>query len=495
MDDPSRDPTEVYDPQFETAGRKSGLQIWRIEDFALNPIDESQFGSFYSGDAYIVLKTTLTKSNRKEYNLHFWLGKDSSQDEQGTAAILSVQLDDYLNGDPVQYREVENHETPIFKSYFKAGIIYKEGGVASGFNHVKTNDFSDVKRLLHVKGKKNVNAREVKFSWDSFNRGDSFIIDIGHLIIVFNAAESNRSEQMKANILAKDIGDRERGGRSRVEIIDGKAILMASSSERLDAMEQYSEILGQLDELFGAPMPKQFAPSTKDDVAGAASFTTCKLFHLSDNTGEFVVKEVATSPLHQKLLLHEDCYLIDQGNGQKIYTWKGKTASKNERKKTMTFAIEYIKKRNYNQACQIEANNDGAESAMFKQLFSKWTEPTTTVGYGQVTTTGKVAKSSNEKFDASTLHSNPAKAAESRMPDNGQGSVVVWRVEGEKLCQIKDKHVGEFYTGDSYILLYTYNKTNKEAHIIYIWQGLKSPATERGKSAALAVLVWGLKFG
>merc|ERR1711879_174859 len=105
-------------------------------------------------------------------------------------------------------------------SYFKAGLIYKSGGVASGFQHVKTNDFADIERLLHVKGKRNVMAHEVPMSWDSFNQGDSFILDMGHVIIVYNAPEANRAERRKANSLAKDIRDRERAGRARVEIIE-----------------------------------------------------------------------------------------------------------------------------------------------------------------------------------------------------------------------------------------------------------------------------------
>lgn len=52
------------------------------------------------------------------------------------------------------------------------------GGVASGLNHVLTNDLT-AERLLHVKGRRVVRATEVPLSWDSFNKGDCFIIDLG----------------------------------------------------------------------------------------------------------------------------------------------------------------------------------------------------------------------------------------------------------------------------------------------------------------------------
>ena len=484
----------IEDPQFQFAGKKPGLQIWRIENFKLQPIQPTHHGSFYSGDAYLILKTKLWKSGNFAWDLHFWLGKDSSQDEQGAAAILAIQLDDYLGGEPVQYRETEGNESSMFKSYFKTGIIYKQGGVSSGFNHVRTNDFSSIKRLLHVKGKRNVTAKEVKVSWDSFNRGDSFIIDIGHLIIVFNAAESNRAEQMKANNLAKDIRDRERGGRARVEIVDGKSIIQHGKSEIKEGGE-YNEIILELEKVFEAPLPKTFSPPTKDDTPAAASLSTCKLFNISDETGEIVVKEVATSPLKQHFLLHEDCYLIDQGNGQKLFIWKGKLATKNERKSAMKYATQYIEAKNYNSnTCQVEVNNDGGESAIFKQLFTGWKGKYSTnfsdsnIGPGTRTFTNNrgVAKQSNEKFDASTLHQSK-QAAITRMPDNGEGEIIIWRVENDKLHKLKDKHHGQFHTGDSYLIFYTYDKCGKEAHIIYIWQGLKSPEFERGSAAFLAV--------
>jgi gelsolin len=50
--------------------------------------------------------------------------------------------------------------------------------VASGFQHVVTNEMN-VKRLLHIKGRRVIRATEVDMSWSSFNNGDCFIIDLG----------------------------------------------------------------------------------------------------------------------------------------------------------------------------------------------------------------------------------------------------------------------------------------------------------------------------
>ncbi|NWZ46017.1 ADSV protein, partial [Haliaeetus albicilla] len=105
-------------------------------------------------------------------------GKECTQDESTAAAIFAVQMDDYLGGKPVQSREIQGNESTEFVGYFKGGIKYKAGGVASGFNHVVTNDLS-AQRLLHIKGRRVVRATEVPLAWASFNKGDCFIIDLG----------------------------------------------------------------------------------------------------------------------------------------------------------------------------------------------------------------------------------------------------------------------------------------------------------------------------
>ncbi|RXN31941.1 leucine-rich repeat flightless-interacting 2-like isoform X2 [Labeo rohita] len=50
-------------------------------------------------------------------------GSTSTLDEQGAAAVYAIQLDEFLGSAPVQYREVQYHESSIFCGYFKQGIM------------------------------------------------------------------------------------------------------------------------------------------------------------------------------------------------------------------------------------------------------------------------------------------------------------------------------------------------------------------------------------
>ena len=42
----------------------------------------------------------------------------------GSAAIFAVQLDDQLGGVPVQYRQVQDHESSLFFASFPGGTLF-----------------------------------------------------------------------------------------------------------------------------------------------------------------------------------------------------------------------------------------------------------------------------------------------------------------------------------------------------------------------------------
>ena len=84
------------------------------------------------------------------------------QDEAGTAAIKTVELDAVLGGRAVQHRELQGHESDKFLSYFKPCIIPLEGGIASGFKKPEEEEFET--RLYVCKGKRVVRLKQVSGS-------------------------------------------------------------------------------------------------------------------------------------------------------------------------------------------------------------------------------------------------------------------------------------------------------------------------------------------
>uniref|UniRef100_UPI0037E9BCBC advillin n=1 Tax=Semicossyphus pulcher TaxID=241346 RepID=UPI0037E9BCBC len=459
------------DQTFRAVTHSPGVIIWRIEKMELVQLPEKSYGNFYEGDCYLLLSTQKVSSSLS-YDIHYWIGSQSSQDEQGAAAVYTIQLDEFLGSTPVQHREVQNHESDDFRGYFKQGIIYKKGGVASGMKHVDTNTY-DIKRLLHVKGKKRVVATEVEMSWKSFNLGDVFLLDIGKTIVQWNGPKSNRQERLKGMLLAKDIRDRERGGRAEIRVIEGDA-----ESDSAQNMEILNDALGgRTAELKAGP---------PDETADQELKSQLTLYHVSDAEGQMKVEEVASRPLVQDLLNHDDCFFLDQG-GTKIFVWKGKKANKNERQAAMSRALEFIKAKNYPITTNVEVVNDGAESALFKQLFQRWTVKDQTQGLGKAHTKGKVAHITQEKFDASLMHVMPEVAAQERMVDNGTGQVEVWRIENVELAPVDPESYGYFYGGDCYLILYTYLVNSKKCYLLYIWQGRNATQDELAASAFQAV--------
>uniref|UniRef100_A0A8B9JLI3 Advillin n=1 Tax=Astyanax mexicanus TaxID=7994 RepID=A0A8B9JLI3_ASTMX len=414
-------------------------------------VPEKSYGNFYEGDCYVLLCTKKVGGSLS-YDIHYWIGSESSQDEQGAAAVYTIQLDDFLGSAPVQHREVQHHESSSFCGYFKQGIIYKKGGVASGMRHVETNS-SDVQRLLQVKGKRKVTAKEVEMSWNSFNLGDVFLLDIGKTIIQWNGPDSNRQERMKGMLLAKDIRDRERGGRAEIGVIEGDA---EKNSPLL--MEALTSIIGE--------RPAKLPSGTSDDQADQQQMAQVTLFHVSDADGEMKVMEVATRPLVQDLLNHDDCYILDQG-GVKLFVWKGKRANKAERQAAMSRALEFIKLKGYPHTTNVETVNDGAESALFKQLFQSWTVQNQTKGLGHTHTVGRVGK----------------------WVTRSRTGGWIWRIENLELAEVDPKTYGYFYGGDCYIILYTYEVNRKKSYILYIWQGRHATQDELAASAFQAVTV------
>jgi len=334
---------------WQNAGRAAGLQIWRIEKFQVKSIAKEDYGKFFSGDSYIVLHTYIKKGgNALCWDVHFWLGKFTTQDEAGTAAYKTVELDDLLGGAPVQHREVQEHESDLFLSYFNNQLRIQDGGIESGFRHVKPEEYRP--RLLHLKGKRKIRVTEVPKSFKSLNSGDVFVLDCGMNIYQWNGAKSGPSEKMKGAQLCRAIDD-ERKGLPKVQVFEegGK-----------DQKDWWTAL--------GGEGPVASAESGGSDEE-ADKNTQKKLYQLSDATGKLEFKEVAstTGKIKRKSLDSNDVFVLD--TGAEVFAWIGKGSSKGERKTAMQYAQDYLKKYNRPAWVPISRILEGGENEVFEACF------------------------------------------------------------------------------------------------------------------------------
>lgn len=459
------------DPAFQGVGQKVGMDIWRIEDFQPVPLAKSDFGKFYTGDSYIILKTTALKNGAYHYDVHFWLGKATSQDEAGTAAIKTVELDAALGGRAVQYREVQGHETDKFLSYFKPCIIPLEGGVASGFKKVEAEKFEP--RLHVCKGRRVVRVKEVPYSRSSLNHDDVFILDTEFKIYQFNGSTSNIQERAKALEVVQYIKDTYHDGKCEVAVIDdGKLVAEADT--------------GEFWSLFGgfAPIGKR-APSEDDAVS---EVSTGKL-HIVE---EGLLNPVNESPLSKGMLESNKCYILDCG--AEIFVWMGRITSLEERKAASVAAEEFIISQKRPKHTLITRVIQGFETLPFRANFESWP-----LGGGAAVSEdgrGKVAAMLKQQGVnvKGLLKGAPSKEEIPPLFDT-QGKLEMWRINGTAKSAIASQDIGKFFSGDCYIVLYTYPGDRKDEYFLCYWIGKQSTEEEQAVALRLSTQIASLFKG
>lgn len=319
--------------------------IWRIEKFKVKPWPKEDYGKFYGGDSYIILKITKDPDGDELlFDVHFWIGKHSSQDEYGTAAYKTVELDTFLDDRAIQHREVQGSESKLFKSYFPVITVLK-GGCASGFRHVNPVEYKP--RLLHFHGKgiRHIEVKEVRLAKGSLDSSDVFILDNGLRAYQWNGKESNKDEKFKAAQYLQQL-ESERNGRCVTEAVEEKDVDEAHSFMKL--------------------LPDLQKKEKKQKDQADANFQPC-VFKLSDESGKLSFAKVAEGKFPKSALGEEDAYVID--NGRDLYVYVGKGASGNEKKNAMVYAHNYLQK-TLHPFISVTCLRSGQKNADFEESFT-----------------------------------------------------------------------------------------------------------------------------
>jgi len=347
-DKAARKQAAIAEEAWHGCGMAPGVEVWRIEKFRVVPWPSKDFGKFYDGDSYIVLHTykESAMSSKLLHNIHFWLGSNTSQDEMGTAAYKTVELDDLFDGEPIQYREVMMNESAAFKALFES-ISYLKGGISSGFKRVESG--ASISRLMQVKKIGKVkNVIEVPATSDSLNDGDAFVLDAGAKIYCWYGESCSAFEKMEANLLAERLEAGRHGGAKATTKIDDGFWSALGGEGPIKSKEEAGEIL----------------PKVEPPGEGV-------LYRLSDAAGSLNVAEVGRGDLKRSMLTSDDVFMCDLAPGPEVIIWVGAKASQKERASAMSTAVEYLKACGRPVTTSVTMLKEGQESRFkpFKKIF------------------------------------------------------------------------------------------------------------------------------
>ncbi|KAM0930039.1 hypothetical protein ACQ4PT_001217 [Festuca glaucescens] len=317
--------------------------------------------------------TTCPKGGAYLYDIHFWIGKDSSQDEAGTAAIKTVELDSILGGRAVQYRELQGYESDKFLSYFKPCIIPMEGGFASGFKTPEEDTFET--RLYICKGKRAIRIKQV------------------------------------------------------------------------------------------------------------INCSPCSI-----NDGQLKLEDIA---LTKAVLENTRCFLLDCG--AEMFVWVGRVTQLEDRKAATKAVEEFIISQKRPKTTRVTQVIQGYESHAFKSKFESWPAGNVAVSTGAEDGRGKVAallKQQGVDVKGAAKSSTPVNEEVPPLLEGG-GKLEVWCVDGNAKTPLPKEDNGKFYSGDCYIILYTYHSGDKkEEYYLNYWIGKDSTTDDKLVAAELANTMW-----
>jgi len=306
----------------ETEKQGGELKIFRIENMAKVELDPSMHGQFYDGDCYIVCHTWKEGSGvgREHCVIYIWQGPESSIDERGASAIMTVQIDteDY-GGRASQVHVTGGKEEESFLVLFHGAMIIHHGGVASGFKHHSwtpedgPETETPKQRLYHVHGSNELNtkAQQCNCKASHLHSNDVFVL----------------VREGSAPLLWRGKGASE----EEVKVGQKIATILAPAAHGADILQEEAET----DEFWACLGGK--GPYASDPVMADPDYEP-RLFQVSNATGALRIEEAFY--FTQEDLVNDDVMLLDTYSH--VYIWVGSESNQTEQAEAPNIAREYI---------------------------------------------------------------------------------------------------------------------------------------------------------
>lgn len=199
-------------------------------------VPRGQYGTFYSGELYLIIKTTDNKIMSPKIELHVWFGKDY-------AGIPPQWINNfnqlYFDLDAIIHFEIQDKECEIFESYFQdlQPLIRYMDGRYPDVAIVAISRFYKVFR--NERG--NHRVKNVPFDLSLMNQEDCFIMDTNYHTRAYISNGASIGDRKKIIEAANFIREKDHDGEKKeVDVVD---LMTLPNNGNRESCTQASEFL------------------------------------------------------------------------------------------------------------------------------------------------------------------------------------------------------------------------------------------------------------
>uniref|UniRef100_A0A8C1SUI2 Supervillin n=1 Tax=Cyprinus carpio TaxID=7962 RepID=A0A8C1SUI2_CYPCA len=369
------------------------VDVWHILEFDYSRLPKQSIGQFHEGDAYVVKWKYMVSAavgsrqkldqmrsagpGREKCCYFFWQGRNSTVNEKGTSALMTVELDEERGA---QMQVQQGKEPPCFLQCFNGGMI-----VHSGKREEEEENTQNDWRLYCVRGEVPVEGHllEVACHCSSLrSRTSMVLLNVNKaLIYLWHGCKTQTHTRHVARTATEKIKEQR----------PLEAGLHSSCNVTIHECEEGGEPV-EFWEALGRKDRKAYDCMLQDP--GKFNFTP-RLFQLSSSSGEFVAQEFfnpsrATDLVCSLPFLQEDLYSAPQpalflvDNYHEVYLWQGwwpqdteSTGSARirwdaDRKCAMETVLQYCREKNEKKPQKSYLIHAGLEPLTFTNMFPSW---------------------------------------------------------------------------------------------------------------------------